>query len=778
MAKKSNKLPESSYPYTDDWSIHETKFNKKYVPRAETLFALANGYLGMRGVFDEGVPTEENGTFLNGFYEDRPLVYGESAYGFPTVCESMLNVTDTKLIKLYVNGDFFDLSKAEIVEYNRYLDMKNATLNREVLWKSVDGNRIQVKSKRFVSYKRKHAAAIQYEVKVLDAPARLTLVSEIITPEGKKVNKEVDPRRAQGFSERVLHPAFQQNEDERIILCHQTASSGLTLAAGIDHVFESSSAFTKDQKLKEDSGCIIYSIDAQAGTTIKLTKYSAHHFEQDSDLREISFTAGLTLDRIKRRGFEQLLIDQEEYVQNFWKRSDVQIDSEDQTLQIATRWNLFQLLQSYARAEGYGIPAKGLTGEAYEGHYFWDLEIYILPFVIYSAPQTAQALLKYRYNTLDNARARAKELGHPGALFPWRTITGKESSAYYAAGTAQYHINADIAFSVKKYVQVTNDQEFLHEYGLEILIETARFWLDLGYYSDAHDDSFCINGVTGPDEYTAVVNNNYYTNVMAKDNLLFASASIKELQSSNPQKYEELSSSLNFNSKEADEWEKAGNAMFLPYDHELGIHPQDDDFVSKEQWDFENTPEDKYPLLLHFHPLNIYRHQVLKQADTVLAMFLMGNQFSLEDKKRNFQYYDALTTGDSSLSASIQSIMAAEIGDLDLALKYFDLSVKMDIEDMGNNMKDGAHIAATGGSWMAIVFGFGGMRDYNGNISFKPQLPNSWNRLQFSVTASSRLIQVEILPTHTNYLLVEGESFSIKHNEKVIELTQGEIAKV
>ena len=303
----------------------------------------------------------------------------------------------------------------------------------------------------------------------------------------------------------------------------------------------------------------------------------------------------------------------------------------------------------------------------------------MLPFLIYTNPPMARSILKFRYDQLDKARARARELGHPGATFPWRTIYGHEASAYYAAGTAQYHINADIVYAIRKYVEATGDEAFLREYGAEILIETARFWVDLGGYIDRQERRFCINGVTGPDEYTAVVNNNYFTNIMAREDLRYACETVRSLQTRRPDAFERLQAKTGFEDKEVVELGDGGATDVSSLRcATLGIHPQDDSFLDKEIWDFANTPEANYPLLLFHHPLNLYRHRVIKQADTLLAMFLLGDQFSVEAKKKNFDYYDPLTTHDLSLSVCTQSIIASEIGYADKAREYFDFAVAMD----------------------------------------------------------------------------------------------------
>jgi alpha,alpha-trehalose phosphorylase len=360
-----------------------------------------------------------------------------------------------------------------------------------------------------------------------------------------------------------------------------------------------------------------------------------------------------------------------------------------------------------------------------------------------------------------------------GAMFPWRTINGDEASAYYAAGTAQYHINADIMYALRKYVNATGDEEFLINYGAEMLAQTARMWSDLGFHSNKKGGKFCINGVTGPDEYNTVVDNNLYTNLMARGNLRYAVETIQWLQKKDTRAYEILARKLRLDPGEIDFWKENAENMYIPYDEALGIHPQDDSFLSKEPWDFKNTPRDKYPLLLFFHPLTIYRHQVIKQADIVLAMFLLRKEFSMEQKKRNFQFYDPLTTGDSSLSSCIQSILALEIGEYEKAARYARAGLLMDLANVGGNVKDGCHIASMGGAWMILVYGIAGMQDCDDVLNFHPKMiPGSNTSIKFPLTYRGRKFSFEIENHFARYSLLQGNDLTIYHYDDEISLTK------
>ena len=539
--------PSHDYP-ADEWNVVEKAFHPEFLAQLETMLALGNGYLGMRGCPEEGGPSAENGTFINGFYETRPIIYGEEAYGFARTGQTICNVTDSKIIRLFVDDEPFWLPDAHLLNYDRRLNMKAGTLDREIVWETPSGKQVSIISRRLISFVDRHVAAISYRVTVLNAEAFVMISSETRMNERSTSGHEDDPRLARAFSGRVLHQRASYSKERRVVLCHATEKSRLMIACATDNVLESSCPYSYKVDHTGDFGQVAFAIEALPGCPIQLTKYMVYHTSQTASSEQLTGRAEWTMDRVVSQGFQKLLASQERYMDDFWRRSDVRIKDvrEDRTkrstteIQQAIRFNLFHILQASARAEDTGVPAKGLTGQAYEGHYFWDTEIYVLPFLTYTSPRIARNILAFRYKMLPQARARARELGHRGAMFPWRTISGEEASAYYAAGTAQYHINADIMYALRKYVQATGDELFLRDYGAEMLVETARLWADLGFYSDTKGGKFCINGVTGPDEYNAVVNNNAYTNLMARENLRYAAQVVESLRKTEPGAYNAL----------------------------------------------------------------------------------------------------------------------------------------------------------------------------------------------------------------------------------------------
>jgi len=536
--------PSQDYP-ADEWNVIEKGFHPEFLAQLETMLALGNGYLGMRSGPEEGGPNAENSTLINGFYETSPIVYPEDAYGFAKTGQTIVSVTDGKIVKLFVDDEPFWLPSANPLSYDRRLNLKCGTLDREILWETPAGKQVLITSRRLVSFADRHVAAISYNVTLLNAGASLVISSEMAVNEPSANTNADDPRQTRVFTGRVLHHQKSYANDRRIVLCHATEKSRLTLTCATDHALETSCAHAYKVVYSEDFGQVAFSVEAQPGCPIHLSKFMVYHTSPTAGAEELCGRAEWTMDRVVDQGCQQLLSAQQQYMDDFWRRSDVRVRDirEDRTkrrtveIQQAIRFNLFHILQAAARAEDAGVPAKGLTGQAYERHYFWDTEIYLLPFLIYTAPRIAKNLLTFRYKMLPRARARAKELGHRGAMFPWRTISGEEASAYYAAGTAQYHINADIMYALRKYVQATGDEQFLRDCGTDMLVETARLWLDLGFYSDAKGGKFCMNAVTGPDEYNTVVNNNAYTNLMARENLRYAAHTVESLRATDPDAY-------------------------------------------------------------------------------------------------------------------------------------------------------------------------------------------------------------------------------------------------
>jgi beta-phosphoglucomutase len=767
------------YP-VDAWRIRELTFDPAWAPRNETIFSLGNGHLGLRGNLEEEAGNVAHGTYVNGFFEEAPIAYGEVAYGYAKNHQVLLNVADGKRIQLHVGADPFDLATGSVRAYERSLDLRTGVLTRSVRWRAPHGAVVDVVARRLVSITRPEVAAIDFAVTLAEGEATLRVVSAI---NARARNQDVsdDPRVGAHLPDGALRTVHYEASGTWGAVVQRTRATRLAVVAAADHELRgdaiAGAAAGPSSVAGENGVAMTVEIDGHAGTQLGLTKYLAYSTSLDHPEETLVTLAREAIRGARDRGFAGLVDEQRAELKRFWSVSDIEIDG-DGALQQGVRFNLFSLFQSAGRDGRTSLAAKGLTGEGYEGHYFWDTEIFALPFFVYTQPAIARALLRYRCGTLDKARGRAAEMSQRGALYPWRTIGGDEASAYFPAGTAQYHINADIAHAIGTYVSATGDRTLLNEGGAEVIFETARLWADLGEYIPSQDGAFCLNEVTGPDEYSALVNNNCYTNLMARAHLHLAARLAGEMAAGAPAEYERLATRIGLVASEVAEWRRAADRMRVPRDPGLGIHAQDDSFLSLARWDFAGTPPSMYPLLLHFHPLVIYRHQVLKQPDVVLAQVLLGTQFSMADKKRNFDYYDPLTTGDSSLSPCIQSVAAAELGYASLAYEYFMRTARMDLDDVNGNVSHGVHAAAMAGSWVSLVYGFGGLRDDDGRLSFAPRLPTAWSRLRFRLLIGHALLQVTLTSHTATYELLAGDGVEIRHFGRPLRVSAGQAANV
>lgn len=734
----------------DTMSFGYTEYDPSQTPHNETLFTLANGYLGLRGDFEEAQGSYHKGTYINGFYDSEPIMYGESAYGFAENHETILNLPDPKRIELEVGNLPFSMQSGVVHATMRSLNYRTGILTRTVDWSSSQGDRVKITTQRMVSFTEKHCALVSYAVEAVDKALSLKITSYLDIGVRNRSSKD-DPRVGSKFTSNPLVITSHSVEKESLNFSAKTRNSGLSLYGSAFHTI---SREALDATPSERDLALSYSFSLAKGESVTLTKYIAYTTEDDS--------APFRARRYAQESFAFYAQEQQAFLSEFWKVGRILIEGDEGSEQ-ALQFNIFHLLQSCGRDGSSSMAAKGLTGEGYEGHYFWDTEAYALPMFCYLMPSIAKSLLDYRYGILDKARRRATTMSLEGALFPWRTISGEECSAYYPAGTAQYHIDADILYAVEKYLAATGEQAPVSY--VEMAIESARMWLSLGSFIDGE---FCINEVTGPDEYTACVNNNAYTNLMAQNNLKFAIALVETYQK------QDRMLPLVLDQNELSSWKQAQERMRIPFDKSLGVYAQDDSFLKKADWPFATTSKDKHPLLLHFHPLVIYRHRVLKQPDLVLAQFFLSGLFTKAERIRNFSFYEPYTTGDSSLSHCIQSIMASDSFQSLKAWTYFKKTVRLDIDDIQGNSVDGIHTASMAGSWMATVYGFAGFRDWKGTFSFDPKLPTAWKALTFCLTLHGSVLKVELRPDEVTYTLMTGTKVSLVHRNKGFTLTKGE----
>ncbi len=745
----------------EPWALVESGVDRQRLGRSESLFALANGHLGLRGNLDEGEPRGLSGTYLNGFYESYPLEYGERGYGFAEDGQSIVNVADGKIIRLLVENEPVDVERGVVEHHRRCLDLRAGTLDREMRWCSAYGDRVVLRSRRLVSFVQRSVAAIRYEVEAVDQPLRIALQSNLVANQPEEAVAG-DPRSGRSLGT-VLEPRLAICDELRTVLAHTTKRTRLSAAAGMDHIIDFDGDRRVSTDVEDDLGRVTVSVRLEPGQCLRVTKFLAYHWSSRQTVEWLRDQVDASLENAMAEGWDGLADSQRAFLDDWWERADVELDG-DLEVQQALRIALFHLLQAGARTEGRAMGAKGLTGTGYDGHAFWDTESFVLPVLTYLEPRAARDALEWRASTLPLACDRAEQLSLAGAVFPWRTIHGEECSGYWPAGLAAMHVNADIADAVRRYVQATGDERFEREHGVAVLVQTARLWMALGWFDRKR--AFRISGVTGPDEYSALADDNVFTNLMAQTNLRCAAATVGR----HPYQADELQVA----DEETSRWRKAADAMYLPYDQELGIHPQDDSFLSHALWNWDATPPDEYPLLLHHPYFELYRRQVVKQADLVLALWRRGDAFTLEDKRRAFEYYEPLTVRDSSLSACAQAVVAAEVGHLGLAWDYLREAALTDLDDLHRNAHNGLHMASLAGAVLAAIAGLGGFRDATERLEFRPWLPDAVERLCFRLTIRGSRLRVTVLPEEARYRVEHGDPLEIVHWDETITIGANE----
>ena len=748
------------------WTVTEPELDLRLLGQTESIFALSNGHIGWRANLDEGEPHAISGSYLNAVYEAVPLPYAETAYGYPEAGQTLINVTNGKIIRLLVDDEPFDVRYGKLLRHERVLDLKAGVLTRTAEWESPAHRTVRVRSTRLVSLVHRALAAVLYEVEPLDDSVDLVVQSELVANEPVTGGRRRDDPRTAAPLEKPLVANFAAGGSSRAVLVHSTERSKLRIAAAMDHIVKGPRGTQTSIDSDPDRARFTVTSRIKPGQRLTLVKFVAFGWSSLRSVPALRSQVDGALATALEHGWEGLAAAQRRYLGRFWKTADVELDG-DPEIQQAIRFAMFHVLQAAARAEQRAIPAKGLTGPGYDGHTFWDTETFVLPVLTYTAPECVPDALRWRHSILDLARARARDLRLKGAAFPWRTIHGEECSGYWPASTAAFHINADIADAVLRYTSATDDREFERTYGAELLIETARLWASLGHFDRGGE--FRIDGVTGPDEYSALADNNLYTNLMAQRNLVAAADAAT--------RHTQVAKRLKVSAAEVAAWRRAADRVYIPYEPDLRIHKQASQFTDHEVWDFKQTKPDEYPLFLHFPYFDLYRKQVIKQADLVLAMHLRGDAFTPEQKARNFAYYEALTVRDSSLSACTQSVMAAEVGHLELANAYLAEAALMDLHDLEHNVRDGVHMGSLAGAWLATVQGLGGMRHHGEWLGFSPRLPRGIRSLTFRITFLGRQVKVRVNHRSATYTVTSGRPLAFAHHGESLVVGRRAVAR-
>lgn len=747
----------------DPWKVIEPAVSTHRTQHWESIFAVCNGFLGLRGTHEEEDETwtrlASPGFYLNGIYEYEPYRHVVSFPGYPRRLHSMLNLCHWHTINLQIEDERFSLFSGRVTHYHRELDLEHGCVTRSLEWQSPKGRRVRIVTRRLASMVRRHSAAVQYEVSPLDGD--LTLTWESVT-HGQAESKAL----GKGPYTRIV----SQSTRDHVRLFHlKTMSSGFEVGMAFTHRIEGGRPVLTAMESCDGTFVEHFQVKAAADRPVRLNKHAVFHTSIETSVEHLIDAAVHEVRKDAADGYGALQAEQTAFWKDYWSKADIEIEGSVAD-QMALRFAMYELRQSHPEDDHRSISACGITGDHYHGHVFWDTEMYMAPHFAYSEPHLQRSLLMYRYHILDQARRRAREMDGKGALFAWNSISGEECGVVYEASTAEYHLISAIAYATWRYVNTTGDEAFLFDCGAEMLFETARFWVDRGAYIPARHNQFCLNVVCGPDEYGCGVNNNCYTNVMAQWHLRYAAEVYALMTARCAAKLEALADRIGLAREEVDAWRAAADRMYVPYDESLGIHKQDDSFLALDPVDMTRIPLHQ-DLRSSKHPLNLWRMQVAKQADVVLLMLVQSHQFDHRQKRANYLFYEPRTNHGSSLSPSIHSILATEVNEHDKAYDYFRLSAMMDLEDVKENTKGGLHSACLGGTWMAVVQGFAGMRDEPAGLRFNPVLPRAWKGYRFRFRYKGRLLRVEVGLERTKFTLAEGEPFRFTCGQNQVTLS-------
>lgn len=753
-------------PY--DWIVKETDWTKENSRNNETIFTVANGYLGIRGFFEEKFDEEEiyadRTTMINGIYEYHDYHHIWCRPGFPERFHAIVGQANPFDVAVFVDGEKVELTNQEKVSaYERVLDMQAGTVTRSFIYQAQSGAKAKCTFVRFASQDDKHLALDQITVEALN-DCQIKITSALSLPKGCGAAKEENAVASGDIFENAI--IEKENGVQRIR--YQTRISKFQIAVAALDTFSG----TPVSNVTEKSVCDEYTYVLKAGEKAEGVRYVAY-----ATHRDFTDYAEKTVEKVRlasENGFENELRKSRQHIDAFWQNANVEID-EDTLIQQGLRFSAFQIFQSTGKDGITNISANGLTGTAYSGHTFWDTEVFMMPMYIYTNPEIAKQLILYRYNILDKARERAVQMDDVGALFSWNSINGEECGHVFEAVTAQYHINNDVFYAIYRYYEATQDEQFLVDYCAEILFEISKCMAHRGSFIPTKGNKFCINVICGPDEYNPVVDNNLYTNVLTQKQLYFTLKVKDILAEKYPEKLAQLQAKCGVDEAELALWKKAADNMYIAYSKELDMYMQDDNFIYKDPIDVDKIPREKLPLLTHMHPLNLWRYQVCKQADIILLCFICSDYFTKEERKKIFDYYEPRTIHDSSLSASIHSIVACDVGDTSDAYGYLKQASRMDLDNVNGNTYFGLHAACMGASWMMMVNGYAGLRIYNDALHFRPFIHESWKRYQFTVLFHGTRLGITVDKTKTTYTVLEGGALTIEHNGQWYDV-QSELA--
>lgn len=761
----------------DEWKITEEGFDEKNNRASESIFSLGNGHMGQRANFEEKFSGDSlRGSYIAGIYYPDKTRVGWWKNGYPEYFAKVLNSPNWIGIDIKVDDEDLDLAKCEILSFTRELNMKEGLLSRSFTVKMQNGIKVKVDTRRFISMADHELGAIEYSLSLPEHSAKLNITPYI---DGNIVNEDAN------YDEIFWDEAGRKADDKSLVLVTTTRKTNFSVAFACDYEIMNNGKKLKAKPLIQSREKYVghsVDIDAKAGDEYTVYKYAAILSSENNNVNNIGHSAAEKVGEALSEGYESLLNKHRDSWQHKWNESDIVIKG-DPAAQQGIRFNIYHLYQTYTGDDKrLNIGPKGFTGEKYGGSTYWDTEAFAFPFYLMTSDlHVARNLLLYRYRHLEKAIENAAKLGFTGgaALYPMVTMNGEECHNEWEITFEEIHRNGAIAYAIYNYINHTGDRAYLAEYGLEVLIALSRFWSQRANFSEKKKQ-YVILGVTGPNEYENNVNNNWYTNKIARWTLSYTLECLEDVKRTAPGNYSRLAEKTGFNEKgETARWKEIAAGLFFPEDDELGIFLQQEGYMDKEQRSAGELDPAERPINQHWSWDRILRSCFIKQADVLQGLYFFEHEYDTETIKRNFDFYEPRTVHESSLSPSVYSIMASRIGKTEKAYELYLRTARLDIDDINKEVKEGLHITSMAGTWLSIVEGFAGLRVRNQKLTLNPVIPSGWESYSFMIRFRNRLMKVSVA---ADGVIVENRSdkdlhIVVRDTEKEIKRSGKEIFK-
>lgn len=759
MAKIADK-----YFETNEWKVIEKGFNPEYGECAESIFSLGNEYMGVRGYFEEGYSGKKLvGSYFNGIYEMTEPDYGHYK-GIVDFMEYMVNSVNWLYTRIELDGETLDLAVSDYEEFERELDLKTGFLTRSFIWKSKTGKSVKVEFERFLSMSEVENGAQKITLTPIDFSGNIKVVSGLDFTEIHRMSQE-NMWNCDGAKIDVVGKDGKAGE---------LRIGGTTLHTN-KKVYSSAVIYADYSNVKEINEekkiALEMEFDLEQGSSKTITKLARNLTFRDGD-KEEEYNKKIAELNIEQLSYDKMAEETKEWWSKVWNSSDIVIDGDEENQQ-GIRFCIFQMFQTYHGAvEGTNIGAKGLTGEAYNGNAFWDTETCCLPFFMFNNKEGARNLLYFRYKTLDEARNRAKMLDCKGAYYPIATISGRECCNLWQHASLQLQASTAVAYGVWFYEKLFNDVDFVKQYGLEMLIEICRMLASRGDFDK--NGKYGYYCVMGPDEFQMMVHNNTYTNYMAKFTFEYAMNTIAKIKETDACAYKKVAEKVNFDEAEISDWKAKADNMIILYNQDTMLFEQHAGFYDLPHVDIDAIPISEFPLYDHWSYERIYRNDMIKQPDVLMFMFLFSSEFTQEQLKANYEYYEPLCIHESSLSPSVHSIIASQLGKKDEAYEFFRFATRMDLDNYNRNTNQGLHTTSIAAAWMNIVYGFGGLRFDGDILSLNPSIPKEWKGYSFKIDYQNDILEVAVSDNKVKIKAKNGKCITINVYGKEVVLGKEE----